>query len=274
MAEASGQLFGLGQRGAFIIEIDQSTGLPKATSASVPYEGLPVSGNRQFDMTIPPPREFTHVGQDRPLAVDFLPAATAMTGVLTASAEDFDIQALVDGTIKKAIGEMVEVPIMSSNQGFEPQVGLFLFQQAEDFLTGLRRWRTIMITSARLKYMNSSMSEGLADVKYQVSPSISTLHPWGTAWDKATEGCVSAQAGQIMSEGIPVFCAWKGDGVAVDFPLPTGKPLLTEAKAKLWVNGVLDATADFDIIGELVTPTTMPTAGQIVVALYETSATL
>ena len=263
---AESQVFALGQRFACAFTLDPATGLIKPTSTAV-YEGLELTGNKSLALTVPTPREFTHMGQDRPLAIDFLPANQAISGDFSASAEDLDAQAMFGGIKKVTVGQAVGTPLGHSNSGNEPQVGLFFYQMAEAFDTGQRRWRTVIFPTCKSIYLSSGMGEQTEDVKYRIAPNISKYHLWGAPYDFATEGVKSAQAEQLFSVGIPHLVAWLADGTATAFDLNTDHPARDGATGVLWINGTIDSTAAWTTTD--VTPTTKPSDKDVLIGWYE-----
>ena len=72
MTAATGKMFSVGARSVTVFELD-STGLPKGATAGSWYEGLTWSAFKAFELTKPNARRINHVGNDRLLALDFLP---------------------------------------------------------------------------------------------------------------------------------------------------------------------------------------------------------
>lgn len=266
MATISEPLLAVGARHAVVFALN-SSGTPAATDKNA-YSGLEVEGPKAFALNVPEPRKFTHVGNDRPLAIDYLPPTEAMDGELRVSLENFDVIALLGDVTKFTIGEATAVGLATSSQGFEPQVGMMFYQQAIGLTSGARRWRAFIFPSARAVYMPSGMSDNTEDVRYKVAPAICKKHIWGTALADSDEGITSAQGFQVLTEGIPNLVAFSGDSTEVAYTFPASKQAKTTAKISVWVNDVL-TTAGITKAVSGITFDVAPTGGDRIVVFYE-----
>ena len=239
MTATSGKQLAVGLRYAVVIELN-ADGTPKGNvTPATGSDGLAYSGPKAFTLNVPEARKITHVGKDRPLAVDFLPPTEALDGELAVSGSETAIVALLGGILAAAVGEAKLVALANSQQGFEPQVGLLLYQQSLDVILGTRRWRSFIFPSARCIYMPAGMSENAEDSRYKIAPAITTKQLWGTALSIANNGCLTMQGIEMMSEGRPNIAYWTGNGVETNFILPLDKPATSVAKMAIYVDGVL-----------------------------------
>lgn len=266
MAVVSGKVFGVGARYAGIFQLNAS-GSPAATS-SAPYAGVTISGARAFNLTIPDARKITHIGDDRPLQVDYLPPTEALSAELTVAEEDQDVYAILTGTSKVTLGEASAVGLGTSQQGFEPQVGLLLYQQALSE-AGVRNWRWILIPRATVYPHPGGFSENSAEHRFLVSPAVVSQHLWETPFSSNTEGFSSAQGLLGASTYRPALCAWLATTSQTSFLFPTTLPLSTSAKLYLTVNGT-PTTTGYTASTTQVVFTTAPGNNARVVAFYET----
>lgn len=271
MANATGKQFGVGLRRAVVFELNAS-GLPNA-SGTTAYEGLEVVGPRAWTLTNPEPRKITHLGNDRPLAVDYLPPNEAMSAELRLAANDIPLQATLTGVENFNVGEGSLMAWNTDQQGSEPDIGLLLFQQSLDTSTKLRHYRFHIIPSGRAYPAPANMDENAAEHTYTVAPNPTTKHLWGTALASGTEGATEAAAIEGMTKGRPNIVAFKGDAATVAFLFPTAKPAIATITAKIavWVDGVLKTGGGVDYT-EATTGITFgvaPADGAIIVAFYE-----
>lgn len=270
MTSVSGQQLSVGLRYAVVFPLNVD-GFLSPTSTAV-YEGLEFGGPRAFELSVPDVRRISHVGNDRVLALDFLPPTESMSGALRVARHEQAINATLMGVTHFTLGDMKAIPWATDQQGYEPDVALFLFQQSLDALTKLRRWRYVMIPKARVIPMLSGMNENASEVVYTIAPSPSTKHIWGTSFSALTEGVTEATVIEGMSEDRPKIVAWKGDGATTEFLFPVSKPASGTAKVSVWDNGTLKVlTTDYTITTTKITfeAGDIPALGNIVTAFME-----
>lgn len=272
MTLASGKQLAVGLRRAVIFKLD-ANGYPAAPSTSV-YEGFEVIGPKAYALTIPDVRKITHVGNDRALAVDFLPPTEASSAELRVAADDNELNAYLSGVKSFAVGEASMMGLQTDLQGSEPDVGILLAQQSLDAATKLRNYRFHIIPKGRCIPMPPGMDENAAELRYAVAPNPTTKHLWGTALAALTEGALEAAFVNGMSAGRPNIVAYKGNGTEDEFLFPVDKPAIATVTAKVvvWVNGVLQViTTDYTVTTTTLTftPGSIPANGEMVVAFYE-----
>lgn len=214
MTEVSGVYLPVGTRYANIWELNER-GRPNAESALNSYIGHQAQGAKGLTITIPEPRKITHAGDDRPLAIDFLPALEAGSAELHVAKSDLALQAILSGAKVSVIGESQGLWYGTNKQGYEPVVGLMVYQQALDAsddtgINGLRRWRSIWVPKAKLILQPHGTDDNAADLVYKIAPNIVRAHLWGTALTELEDGTVEGQFHERMFEGIPFLDSWLG----------------------------------------------------------------
>jgi hypothetical protein len=266
--------FASGTRLAIFYELDQTTGRIKAANMT-PYYGLVVFGPKALTVNVTEPRKITHVGQDRPLQIDWLPALEAMDAELTVSATELNIESAVMGVKTETLGTAKLVPLQSSQMGFEPVLGAWFARQTEN-ISGLRRWESYVFSASKIIFLPSAMTDGAADLRYKIAPSIASKKLWGDSWSMATNGATTAQVGQFATTGYPYLVAWKSGSSDVTFPFDTDKPAdnATAASLGVWVNDTLAASSDYNKATTGITFHVAPgldtdNVGKIVTCLYE-----
>lgn len=266
MSAVSGKLLPVGMRHATIFELNTS-GSPAATNTTA-YEGLTMVGARSFDLTIPDARKITHVGDDRPLAVDFLPPTEAVSGELRAARNDYDVYAMLTGTEVLTVGEAKAIGIGTSAQGFEPQVGLLLYQQALDD-AGARHWRSFLIPKATIYPHPNGMNDNPSENRFIISPAVVTSHLWEKAFASTTDGFSDAQVLEFMTKYKPKIVAFLAATASTTFTLPSSYPAADTAKVAIWVDGV--AATGWTVATNQVATGTAPGNNKRVVVFYETN---
>ena len=272
MAATSGKQYAVGFRQARFYELDER-GLIKAVDENV-YEGLQVPSVRALEMTIPDVRRIAHIGDDRIAAQDILPRIEPSSGVLRVGRNDYDIYALITGTISRTVGEMKKIGYATDKQGTEVDVGLLAFQQSLDAVAKTRRYRGYMFSSVRAIEAPGSMDENPAEYTFALQPQVSTMSLWGEPYVELTDGYLESEFDEVMTVGYPHVVAWLGDGIVTKFTFATARPASATAKIHgVWVAAAaadyatIDATVVLAVDG--VTPTVMPAAGDLVICVYE-----
>lgn len=240
MSTATGKNFAVGARRVIFFALN-ANGSPAATDTT-PYNGVQMVGVQDVNLTIPAPQKITHLGDDRPLAIDYLPAKDAVSGDMTLSEEDQAVYAVMTATNEITVGETSMVGLKTSQQGLEPQVGLLTIQQALDN-NGVRNWRWFLMPKAILYPAPGSQNDKGAIHKWTISPAIVTAHLWETAFNASTEGFVSAQGLIGQSAYIPNLAAWLAATATTTFPMPTAEPAINTTKMVVTINGAVPGTA-------------------------------
>lgn len=266
MTQATGKGFAVGLKSAIIFQLNSSS-LPNV-SGSTAYEGLEVIGPKAWSLTNPEARKINHVGNDRVLAIDYLPPTEGASAELRVAANDIPVNAVLSSVTAFQSGEREMMAWNSDEQGNEPNLGLLLYQQSLDSATKVRRYRFHLIPSARIITSPGSMDENPAEERYMVAPNPTTKHLWGTAFASGTEGVTEASIVEGQSENRPCIVGFEGNASTVEFLFPTDKQATATAKIVVWVDGVLQSSG-ITLATDGVTFDVAPASAAVIVVFYE-----
>lgn len=269
MAVTDGKQLSVGLRSAVVFELN-ADGYPAAVGTSA-YEGFEVIGPKAYTLEIPSVRKITFVGNDRAIALDFLPAIEASSAELRTSADDIPLNALLTNVNAYNVGEATLMNFQTDQQGSEIDVAMLLFQQSLDSASHLRNYRFHMLPKSRAIPMPSGMDENAAEMKYALAPNPSTKHIWGATMTNGSEGSLEAGFINGMSKGRPKIVAFKGNAATLAFLLPTNKPATAIGKIVVYVNGVLmtGGGGDYTATTTTITFDVAPASNAIIVVFYE-----
>lgn len=261
----------VGFRSTQIFAIDQSTGLPAATSVS-PYDGVLVVGSNTMNITFPEARQIEHVGDDFVMLLDILPPNTAATGEMIFSSTNDILDEVLTANKSYVVGESNQILIATDNQGYEPQVCALTFREAAandptSPTLGQRLWDYRIFPRSYFIPREGSYDANPELHAYTFRPQFCTQFPWGIAFSKATHNAKRAQWVRGVSKGRPHLVAWKQTGVGAVFLFNTDFPCANTTGATFWTNGVLETSPT--VTTTQVTLTTPPASNAIVVGLYE-----
>lgn len=255
MTAATGKMFSIGARNVTIYALG-SDGLPTTGVAGTLEVGTTVIGFKAFDIAKPNARRINHVGNDRLLALDFLPPLEGISGTIRVGMDNFDADSTLLGVKKATVGEGVYLVDGSDQQGFEPFVCVIAYQQAQSSVTKARNWRQWIFPSTKAIPMPTGMGDNPTETTYELGPSPVSTHIWGTAMSTATDGATEAAILRGHTEGKPVFGFSVGDGSTALFSFPATMQPSTALLPKIavWVNGVLKTlTTDYTVAAAGVT---------------------
>jgi hypothetical protein len=242
MTAVSGKYLGLGARRAWVFPLNAS-GSPNATvAANAVYEGLRLTGVQSFTPNFPGARPTTHVGDDIPLAIDYLPPTESASATMTIARLDLDIIAALTSQNVITLDEKQHIGLATSELGLEPQVALFTYQQALDE-TGARVWRWYLMPRAILYVAPQGFQDGAASHNVTIAPMVVTKHLWEVTMAAGVEGYTSTQMIMGISKYRPRIVAWLAAGASGDFLFPTVALAADFAtpKVSVWNNGVKTA---------------------------------
>jgi len=267
MAAPSKKAFGVGLNGAYIIPLT-TAGYPAATATTV-YEGLVVGGPASLEITLPDPSQIVHIGNNAVLQRDQLPSTDLSSAVLTVSRQDLDTLATITGAKVQTIGELHMLPMQTSQQGLEPTVGFYAYQQLKDE-NGNRRWATWVFPKVTMSPKPGSLSREARTLTYNITPNVTKKTIAGTALSVADNGCVSAEFMVYESNYRLGIVAWLGDNSAVDFDFPTNRQaaIAHADNIRVYVNGTL-TTVGITLGTDDLTFGTAPASGAVIVAIYD-----
>lgn len=268
MTVHTGNLVYVGLRHVVVYELD-ANGYPSPGAVpATPYEGLEFGGEKAFELTVPDPRKFVHVGRDRALQVQYLPSLDSVEAEMRVDGSNLAVIAALSGVLDFDLGEINAIALATDAQGSEPNVGALIYQEARERDSGAICYHGYIIPATRAIYMPPGMTDSIQEARFKLAPAVRTAHLWGTSLAVGTEGATQAQMIEIASNGKPNLVAWLGDGSEDEFSLPTAKPATGTGTMTVWVDGVLTTSGVTKAITSL-TFTYPPADGAIVVCLYE-----
>jgi hypothetical protein len=261
-------MYAVGARRAVIFALGAAGMIEPGTAATAAYIGLEVLGVKSLELNPPGIRKISHVGNDRVMAFDLLPTIEGVSGTLTVAGRSMVLDALLGNVKMLTLAEVKLMSAITDQQGSEPDVAVFVSQQAKDASTRSRRYRFQLIPKCSVTAAPIGMNDNPAESKYELAISPTTKHLWGLALSVANDGCLEAGVVEGMTEGRPNIVAWKGNGVLTNFLFPLDKPATAVGKvAATYVDGVL--TVPDTITVTSITITTPPTTGKIITTIYE-----
>ena len=277
MAAPSGKFYPVGLQHARIYELN-ANGYPNATITGALYEGLELAAPKAYEITPAKSRDIVHVGNNRRLSQDKLPAIDVSSSILRTSRLDFDMNALLTGTKVHTVGESVFTAFNTDLQGGEPAVAMLLYQQAKAYGTGIRVWSGYHVPSVVAVIDPASMNENPSEFVYNLAPSASIHQIYGPVFTLADDGFTEAE--MLWSETVykPHIVAWlagaTGAGGGV-FLFHTDRPAATVDKihhiAKLAASGptLTDETATATKALDQITISGALAAGDLIMCFYE-----
>lgn len=256
----------VGLRFACLFELNASN-LPKAASTAA-YEGLQFKGSTAFELNFPDARKLTGLGEDGITQVVYLPPQEGADGRLNVEGSDPAIIALLDNIVARTVGEMTALGAGTDRQGFEPSVGMLLYQMAVGLVTGKQYWHAYVLPSARVIQKPNAMQGEKNATTYQVAPNRVTKHIWGETFSIAADGFLAAQMVRLWSNYPPRITAFLADGTATEFNFPTNYPAVSTDGIKVWKNGV-EVTSGLTKALTKITFSVAPTNNDLIVVLRE-----
>ncbi len=271
MASPSSINSGAGFRHMQILALDTS-GYP-AASGTTAYAGAVISGAKTLTIDDPEPRQVVHVGDDRPFALDVLPATEPITGEMTVGKANNTIDAILTPVKEVTIGEAKLFGVGTNRRGDENQVTILAYRQAVDTdpdssTFGSRVWQFRLFPKAYVIPREVGFTDDAEERTYTVRPQFATKYPWGVSFSTTTEGMTQAQGFRGVSEYKPQLCSFLGNNTLTTFTLPTSTPAVSTSKIKVWNAGTLTTTTNTT---QTVTFQTAPTTNAQVVVFYEAS---
>jgi hypothetical protein len=271
MSAPTGIRSGVGFRNCVIFALD-ANGYPAATDET-PYEGTLISGVRTMSLNDPELRRIPNPGDDGIVGIDTLPPSEAITGELRTGKINDVVDALITGQKAFTVGEATLFGIGTEKRGFENQVAMIAYRQAQDTdpdspTFGIRFWDFRILPKTILYTRETGYAETMEEHIYNVIPAKVTSHIWGTVFTEEVEGFVQSQLVRGVSSKKPKIVAWKGDGIVKEFLFPAKAQAVSTSKIVAWNNGTA-VTVDLTKAVTGLTFTTAPLAGDIIVAFYE-----
>lgn len=253
-----------GLRYASILALN-ANGSPAATDETY-YEGIQVQGSTAFELNVPDSRKLTGLGEDGVTQVVYLPPSEAIDGKLNVEATDMTLMALLDSIKVRTEGEASLMGIGTNKQGFEPQVGMLLYQAARGLTTGAVYWHSYIIPSAQVIRKPHGMTADKGMTVYQIAPNRTTKHLWEQNFTEATDGFLAGQIIEAWSNNPLRITSFLADGIEDVFTFPANYPTVNTASIKVYVDG---ATAAVTAATTGVTFAVAPAANKRIVVLRD-----
>jgi len=205
---------GFGIRRGFIYELDQY-GHPAAPNTD-PYVGLNIYGIRAFNLTDPPARVISHFDGDKVAQQQTFPPTDASTGSITIDGSDLDLSALVGAVKKTTISGIEILPSMTDQRGSEPLVGILVYQAAKDS-SGNHGWHTRIVPKTTAIKQDGSFGESNYETTYNLAPSASDSHLWGTLFTDTDDGTEHSGWVEAFSPYPAIVTSFQADGIEDTF---------------------------------------------------------
>lgn len=194
-----------GARNAVIYALN-TYGRPAASGLSA-YVGLEVYGLKGFALTIPPARRITHIGNDRALKSQTFPPIEAASGEVAVGATDLEILSVLMGTTVIDKAGIRLLPHLSDKQGYEPNVGILIYQ-ASVSKSGAQRWRVNIISSCKAIPRIPGAGQESIDIVFDLTPDPTDAYLWGS--DTFTLADPSDPYSQLTESGAIDAGIWDG----------------------------------------------------------------
>jgi hypothetical protein len=236
------------------------------------HEGVEFEGPTSFEVNFGAPRVIPVVAQGQTQATFILPSIEARTGMLRTAYDKLTLDALLGATKIDTIGAAKAMPEDSNKSGQEILCALLLQQlQAKDE-DGQLIWRSDVVHRATLVPSPTSYTAEPLVKEYQIAMSRSSKRMWGESYSLATHGCLEATKDIGLSQYKLNIGVWVGDNIVTAFTLPTGKPSRTNGSAVVYdfdTGAARAGTWNATTAATTFTPTVKPTAGKVLVCVYE-----
>jgi len=220
----SNRFYPVGLRAVTMFELNAS-GLPEATTTTLEY-GTQIVGANAYELTIPDSVTIQHPGDDSILQTDVLPPTEPPTASINVSERNLGVIATLGGVQVNSLGDMQELGWLTNRAGYEPQVGLMLYQQAVDE-TGVRVYNLHVLPKAILSPKPTGMARERSDMRYGVTPQKVTARLHGQTLVEATDGFASAFVFEYTTPAVPRLAAALADGATTVFAFDADKQAST-----------------------------------------------
>jgi len=247
MGITTGKAFGLGVARAHVMELN-TAGSPKAVGTAA-YYGVEVVGVQDLTLTIPDPQKKTHLGNNQPLQVDFLPPTEAISGSMKCSEMDQILYALLTGTKRRTLAEGTMVGLGTNMQGFEPQVALLVTQQALDE-AGNRNWITAICPKCVMYPHQGNMDANPTVHSFDIAPAFVMAHLWGVLFTMLAEGYTRSQVSMWQTQHPLGVCSWLPGVQVPGYLCAFGADKLASAAAKVAMfknEALMTVTTDYTV---------------------------
>jgi hypothetical protein len=259
MTAPTGKSFPVGMKQARVYALT-ADGVPAATSTTV-YEGIQLVGVQSYENTVPDARRIAHTGDDQVLAQDMLPRQEVSTAKITTAINPMDAYAAMSSTKQATIGSATTIGYATNKQGSEPTVAILMYQQAKEYLSGLRCYRSYEIPATQVIINANGMSADKSAFSFSMLPTAVNHHIWGIQFTANTEGYTTSETEEIQTYGLPHICSWRADGTVTTFPFNSAR----QAAGTLQINAISTMSPTGGTVTD-VTATATKAVGTITIA--------
>jgi hypothetical protein len=245
-------------------------------SGSVGYYGIQHSGAKVLTINDPTPRVIPHIGDDGIISLQVLPATEPASGEVRVAKTNDKVDSIAANVKKFTVGEMNLLGSITSQRGFENQVGALAYSFGQDTdpdssSFGATVWDFRIFPKVTVFQRDTGYGQEANERLYSFTPAYVTAHMWGTAFTIATEGFTKAQIIRGISQYKPMIVTFLGDGTTAAFPFDSAVPAQATGKVATWVNGTLQASgATYQASVRGLHFSAAPALNAVVFCLYET----
>ncbi len=220
--------FPLNNDGSFYVTEDASGGLQDL------YEGVEFLAPTGIDFNLGDQRNIPVVAQGQVKTTFGLPSIEAKTATLHAAYEKLSVDTLLTSTKVDTIGSMQATGIDNDKSGQERLFGFFVSQLQAHDENGDGMWASVLLHRVRIKPNRPSMTDSPMTKQYSMTISRSSKRLWGEEFTENAHGRTEDVGDVILSQDKLAMGVWMGNGSYTSFNLPTDKPAITSARAKVW----------------------------------------
>jgi len=236
------------------------------------YEGIAFPAPVGLEFSLGEIRSIPVIAQGQVQTTFNLPSTDAKTAKLSGAYEKLSVDAALTGTVIDTIGAMKAMGIDNDKQGQEKLVAFAIAQLQSHDESGNTIWSNILLHRTRIKPNRPSLSADPLAREYLRTLSRSQKRMWGDSYVEGTHGRTEDIGDVILPQDNLALGIWVGNNEYTTFNLPTDKPAVTSARAKVWdvTTGAARAgTWDAVTSSAVFTPTVKPADGDILFVTYE-----
>jgi hypothetical protein len=275
MTVQNGDFYATGAHRAKFIVLD-ANGRPffTTTTPTTPYAGIDFRGLHKWDIPNLKMNPITHMDNDGPVVTQQLPPKEMPTATLTTGINSMDVNAVLGGTKKVALGSGYFVDYLTDKIGFGPNIGLFLYRWAVDNDARTQVWEWAMCPRTKINPSPNAWDAVAQEKSFEVALNKSKKRLYGVTLTEATDGCLESAYQNGECEGEPVLQMWNADGSEDEFLFldENGDPIIASSTSaiKIW---------DFDAGTPITTGVTKsvtklnftypPASGKLIIAWLE-----
>lgn len=235
------------------------------------FGGYEFQGPKNLTLNLGAPRAIVNTSQGRVNDTIYLPATDAKTAEFHLSYIDQVLFAKL-GAVKTRtdIGEGRTMPFGTDKQGLELAGAFVISNLAFHDGDGNPQWHNYILPKVRAVVTMPSMDENALDVTVNLSLGSTRTHLWGQAVSELNDGATRLTGYDHITEYRFNIHTWLADGSEDVFLYPADKLPVSDAKVSVWnVTDGVEITAGIAFNDANIDFTSAPTAGDLIMALYE-----